>query len=144
MLKSRRTGGSAAYPPVGSDYTYMNSGLSSQSTSQANAPALKGGACSSCNSGGGRRRRYGGYFVEEQKQANNDPTSDDVMEGGGRRRRGGSSVELTAFISALALLGARLLADKNSSFNLFSSNQRREEQVGGVRRRGGRPTSCRN
>jgi len=56
-----------------------------------------------------------------------------------RRRRGGAPVELTAFISALALLGARLLADKNSSFNLFSRDEPAyQEQVGGRPRRSSR------
>jgi hypothetical protein len=58
---------------------------------------------------------------------------------GGRRSKGGcgcasnslrkggnimpAGVELTPFISALALLGARLLADKNPSLNIFSKSK---------------------
>ena len=136
MLKSRRTGGDAPYPPSDS---YLINPVSSL------PPAKSGGACSSCNTGGGRR--YGGFFADAaSKNASASATQNtaDKVGGGRRRQQGGAPVELTAFISALALLGARLLADKNSSFNLFSSNEQREEpaglyreeQVGGrVRRR---------
>jgi len=58
--------------------------------------------------------------------------------GAQRRRRGGAPIELTAFISALALLGARLIADKNSGFqNPFASSvaqEQEQEQVGGRRK----------
>jgi len=141
MQRTRKTGGEAAYPPA-ADYTYINSGLTQSAT-----PSIKGGSsCSMCNTGGGSRR-FGGYFADQKQNDAYDATPD-TFDGGARRRarrgrRGGAPVELTAFISALALLGARLLADKNSSFNLFSSNEQRQEQpaglyqeqVGGVRRR---------
>jgi len=142
MLKSRRTGGSAAYPP---SENYLLNPVSSQT--------LKGGsACNACNTGGGRR--YGGFFADASKanlpatsvhDSAHPNTEAAVHKGGARRRqRGGAPVELTAFISALALLGARLLADKNSSFNFFSNDREepsglykedREDQVGGRRRR---------
>ena len=136
MLKSRRTGGDAPYPPSDS---YLINPVSSL------PPSKSGGACSSCNTGGGRR--YGGFFADAaSKNASGSAAQNtaDKVGGGRRRQQGGAPVELTAFISALALLGARLLADKNSSFNLFSSNEQREEpaglyreeQVGGVRRPG--------
>jgi len=142
MQRTRKTGGEAAYPPA-ADYTYINSGLTQSAT-----PSMKGGSsCAMCNTGGGSRR-FGGYFADQKQNDAYDATPD-TFDGGARRRRrgtrgrrGGAPVELTAFISALALLGARLLADKNSSFNLFASNERQEEpaglyqeQVGGVRRR---------
>lgn len=141
MLKSRRIGGSAAYPP---SENYLLNPVSSQT--------LKGGsACNACNTGGGRR--YGGFFADASKANVSATTGHDsahaaeaaVHKGGARRRqRGGAPVELTAFISALALLGARLLADKNSSFNFFSNDREepsglykedKEDQVGGRRRR---------
>ena len=114
MQRTRRTGGSAGYPPA--ENTYMlhkdNAMAAAQQASGNPTPALKGGAgCTSC-SGGGQRRR-----------------------------RGGAPVELTAFISALALLGARLLADKNSSFNLFADN--RQEQSSYREQLGGRPATRR-
>ena len=118
---ARRTGGTAPYGS--SDGSYMLH-QTQQATQGAATPSMKsgGGSCASCNtvSGGGSKKSS---------------------------RRGGAPVELTAFISALALLGARLLADKNSSFNLYSSEQPQqprtvyEEQVGGRRRRVGRPAA---
>ena len=48
-----------------------------------------------------------------------------AVTGGGKCKKGGDIV-LTPFISALALLGARMLADKNSGFNLgelFGNNE---------------------
>ena len=73
------------------------------------------GGCA-CNSGGSSKR--GGYYANEAK-------------------KGGDFV-LTPFISALALLGARMLADKNSGFNmseLMSSNDDNSKTVGGNARR---------
>jgi len=132
MQRRRRTGGEASYPPLG-DYTLVQSAPSTVSSQ----PALKGGnnACSSCHSGGDPRRRGGYYYFDQGKTpvvSTNNATStvagttshSSINKGGNdRRRRGGAPVELTAFISALALLGARLLADKNSSFNFFSQGQ---------------------
>ena len=87
------------------------------------------GGCA-CNSGGSAKR--GGYYANETK-------------------KGGDFV-LTPFISALALLGARMLADKNSGFNmseLMSTNDDNSKTVGGTRRRqmssrrnGGYTQSC--
>ena len=64
---------------------------------------------------------------------------------GGKMKKGGDFV-LTPFISALALLGARMLADKNSGFNMTDvmSNSKKSSVKGGrsmsSRRRGG--ASC--
>uniref|UniRef100_A0A6C0CE34 Uncharacterized protein n=1 Tax=viral metagenome TaxID=1070528 RepID=A0A6C0CE34_9ZZZZ len=141
-MQRRRTGGEASYPPLG-DYTLVQSAPSTVSSQ----PALKGGnnGCPSCQTGGGDPRRRGGYYYADQKPSAVSPhvvAQQPVVKGGNdRRRRGGAPVELTAFISALALLGARLLADKNSSFNFFSEGQEEraepmyQEQVGGRRRR---------
>ena len=125
-MQRRRTGGEASYPPLG-DYTLVQSAPSTVSSQ----PALKGGnnGCSSCHSGGDPRRRGGYYYVDQKTPAVNahagTPHNSQLgmKSGGDRRRRGGAPVELTAFISALALLGARLLADKNSSFNFVSQGQ---------------------
>ena len=88
------------------------------------------GGCA-CNSGGSARK--GGYNANEAK-------------------KGGDFV-LTPFISALALLGARMLADKNSGFNMSElMPDNNPKTVGGKmqrqmtsRRNGGncsRGTSC--
>jgi hypothetical protein len=55
--------------------------------------------------------------------------------GGGNQSKKGGDFVLTPFISALALLGARMLADKNSGFNLgelFGDNKD-DEVKGGVK-----------
>ena len=49
------------------------------------------------------------------------------ISGGNNTKKTGGDVLLTPFISALALLGARMLADKNSGFNmteLFYNNKK--------------------
>jgi hypothetical protein len=53
--------------------------------------------------------------------------------GGGNECKKGGDFVLTPFISALALLGARMLADKNSGFNLgelFGDNKDDEVKGG--------------
>ncbi len=86
---------------------------SSMPSLSSSAPQMKGGSCMACGS------------------------TPPLNGGGQRRRKGGAPIELTAFISALALLGARLIADKNSGFmNPFASNmeqeqERESQQVGG-------------
>ena len=133
-MQRRRTGGNASYPPLGESYT-LNPSVST---------TIKGGGhdCLACNSGGGAAppRRRGGYYAADITKntgsANDSSSRLPGLSGGARRRRGGAPVELTAFISALALLGARLLADKNSSFNFFSQGEQNfQEQVGGRPRR---------
>jgi hypothetical protein len=149
-----RTGGEASYPPIG-DYNLIHSDPSTVSSQLG----LKGGynGCASCNSGGDTRRRGGYYYFDNNKNppsttaatATTATTTYTQHKNGGndRRRRGGAPVELTAFISALALLGARLLADKNSSLNFFSQGQEEraepmyQEQVGG-RRASKTPNPC--
>jgi hypothetical protein len=78
--------------------------------------SLEGGCA--CNSGGSK---YGGNSVKK-----------------------GGDIILTPFISALALLGARMLADKNSGFNMQELFQdEKKETIGGANckyRRGG--SSC--
>jgi hypothetical protein len=69
------------------------------------------GGCA-CNSGGSAKR--GGYYANEAK-------------------KGGDFV-LTPFISALALLGARMLADKNSGFNMNELMSSNDSKTGGRRR----------
>lgn len=88
--------------------------------------SMDGGcACNAGTTGGSSCARRGGYYAAEQK-------------------KGGDFI-LTPFISALALLGARMLADKNSGFNmseLMSSNSKK----GGnktTKRRGGGATCAR-
>ena len=88
--------------------------------------SMDGGcACNSGTTGGSSCARRGGYYSSKTK-------------------KGGDFI-LTPFISALALLGARMLADKNSGFNmseLMSSNSKK----GGkkiAKRRGGTTTCAR-
>lgn len=85
--------------------------------------SLQGGcACNAVTGGGNRvkdtdKRHKGG---------------DDKRRKGGddKRRKGGVNVALAPFISTLALLGARLIADKNSGINLFGN-----EKMGGDSKR---------
>ena len=62
--------------------------------------------------------------------------------GGGQCKKGGDFV-LTPFISALALLGARMLADKNSGFNLgeLFADKNDDEVKGGAKSRSARMSS---
>ena len=87
--------------------------------------SMDGGcACNAGTTGGSSCARRGGYYATDTK-------------------KGGDFI-LTPFISALALLGARMLADKNSGFNmseLMSSNSKK----GGkkiAKRRGGAAATC--
>ena len=100
---------------------------------------------------GGRKT----YHDKEEDEANDRMELDDVFyysmdggcacnsgatSGGGRShkmKKGGDFV-LTPFISALALLGARMLADKNSGFNLselmYDNKSSEEKEVTGGRK----------
>jgi hypothetical protein len=56
--------------------------------------------------------------------------------GSGKKSMKGGDFVLTPFISALALLGARMLADKNSGFNMkeLFGDDKEEEVKGGARK----------
>jgi hypothetical protein len=66
------------------------------------------------------------------------------ISGGNNAKKTGGDVLLTPFVSALALLGARMLADKNSGFNMNSfmsdskkSSAKSNRSVATRRRNGG-------
>ena len=58
------------------------------------------------------------YYSMDGGCACNAGTSGGSRSRGGNRMKKGGDFVLTPFISALALLGARMLADKNSGFNM--------------------------
>jgi hypothetical protein len=61
--------------------------------------------------------------------------------GGGKKMKKGGDIVLTPFISALALLGARMLADKNSGFNLSELMYNKSSEENEIR--GGKPKKTR-
>jgi len=94
--------------------------------------SLQGGCACNAVTGGARRGRKNN---RKKGGDNNERRIEDID---GRRRggnhdkskKGGVNVALAPFISTLALLGARLISDKNSGINLFGN-----EKMGGDTRR---------
>ena len=125
----------------GNPKRYRRGGFYEDSTKQTTASTHASGVFGSASSGLSSGQSLLDILNSTTNTATTKGGTDRCSTGGTdrRRRRGGAPVELTAFISALALLGARLLADKNSSFNLFSRDEPvYQEQVGGRPRRSSR------
>lgn len=87
------------------------------------------------------------YYSMDGGCACNAGTSGGSRRGGNGMKKGGDFV-LTPFISALALLGARMLADKNSGFNMSelmsdkSSSSSSSKKNGGNYKKNGAGAGC--